>query len=271
MGLLQQRLGDPNVLIRLNAFILSYFGWVAFGVLYGVIGRWSVDLTGQFLRLPLTSRELVMGLVNFTKSVPPLYALFNTVYYLGFAGSIALIVAYLLLYLHDLESSDQLLARYLMAYAVAGSLSLVFHVYAPHIVYNLPGYTSGNTLLTRQEFVLPSLHNTFATINIITLWRYRRKLGGKALIFINTLIPFATVFLGHHWAYDILTGILLGIAVSRVSRGWSARISEEIYRLEVSSLQRLTIFNVLLALIVLVIAANPRMAVEVFGGILEAP
>ena len=271
MELLQRRLGDPNVLVRLNAFVLSYFGWIAFGVLYGVIGRWSVDLTERFLRLPLTSGKLVVGLVNFTKSVSPLYALFNSVYYLGFAGSIALIVAYLLIILYDLESSDRLLARYLMAYAVAGVLYLMFHIYAPHIVYNLPGYTSGNTLLTRQEFVLPSLHNTFATINIITLWKYRRKLSGKALIFINTLIPFATVFLGHHWVYDVITGILLGIAVSKVSEGWSARISEEIYRMEVSSLQRITVLNFLLALIVLLIAADPRRALEVFGGLLEKP
>ncbi|WP_232461795.1 hypothetical protein [Thermococcus pacificus] len=138
MNLLQERLRDPDVLIRLNAFFLSYFGWVAFGVIYGVIGRWSVDFTQQFLRLPFTSRDFVVGLVEFTKDTPPLYALFNAVYYLGFAGSIALIVAYLLLYLRDLNSSDQLLARYLTAYAVAGAVYLVVHIYAPHIVYNLP-------------------------------------------------------------------------------------------------------------------------------------
>ena len=271
MNLLKERLRDPDVLIRLNAFFLSYFGWVAFGVLYGVIGRWSIDFTQQFLRLPFTSRDLVVGLVEFTKDIPPLYALFNVVYYLGFAGSIALIVAYLLLYLKDLYTSDQLLVRYLMAYAVAGAIYLVAHIYAPHIVYNLPGYTSENTLLTRQEFVLPSLHNAFVTINIIALWKYRRRLGGKALIFINTLIPFATVFLGHHWVYDVLTGILLGAAVSKVSLGWSTNISERIYRLEVSSLQRVTVFNFLLALIVLIVAANPQRALEVIGGMLGTP
>ncbi|WP_232461789.1 phosphatase PAP2 family protein [Thermococcus pacificus] len=118
---------------------------------------------------------------------------------------------------------------------------------------------------------MPSLHNTFATINIITLWKYRKRLGGKALILINTLIPFATVFLGHHWVYDVLTGILLGAAVSKASWGWSINISERIYRLEVSSLQRVTVFNLLLALIVLVVAANPQRALEVIGGMLGTP
>ncbi|ASJ09252.1 phosphoesterase [Thermococcus siculi] len=271
MNLLHERLRDPDVLIRLNAFFLSYFGWVIFGVAYGTLGRWSVDLTQQFLRLPFTSRELVVGLVEFTKSIPPLYSLFTTVYYLGFAGSIALVVIYLLLYRRDLESSDQLLARYLLAYGIAGTIYLVAHIYAPHIVYNLPGYTSENTLLTRQEFVLPSLHNTFITINIITLWRYRKRLGGKALIFINTLIPFATVFLGHHWVYDVLAGIALGALVSRFSWGWSATLSGRIYQLEVSSLQRVTVFNFLLGIIVLIIAANPERALEVLGGMLGAP
>ncbi|WP_148882041.1 phosphatase PAP2 family protein [Thermococcus aciditolerans] len=271
MNMLQRRLEDPEVLVRLNAFFLSYFGWVAFGVLYGVIGRWSVDLTPQFLRLPLTSRDLVVGLVEFTKGVPPLHALFTVVYYLGFAGSIALIVAYLLLYLRDLEASDRLLARYLMAYAVAGSIYLIAHIYAPHIVYNLPGYTSDNTLLTRQEFVLPSLHNTFIMINIITLWKYRKRLGGKVLILTNSLIPFATVFLGHHWIYDVLTGFLLGIAVSRTSWEWGARISAGIYRWEVSSLQRVTVLNFLLAVIVLIVAADPARALAIFGGLLGGP
>ncbi|NJE02974.1 phosphatase PAP2 family protein [Thermococcus sp. MV11] len=267
MNLLQQRLRDPEVLVRLNAFFLSYFGWIAFGVLYGIIGRWSVDVTREFLRLPLTSKDFVVGLVNFTKSIPPLYGLFTLVYYLGFAGSIALIVAYLLLYLRDLESSDRLLARYLMAYAVAGAIYLVFHIYAPHIVYDLPGYTSENTLLTRQEFVLPSLHNTFIMINIITLWRYRKRLGARAIILVNALIPFATIFLGHHWVYDVVSGFALGIFVSRISRGWSARLSDWIYRLEVSSLQRVTVFNFLLALIVLILAANPDRWAELISGI----
>ena len=271
MGLLEQRLRDHDVLIRLNAFLLSYFGWVGFGILYGVIGRWSVDVTDQFLRLPLTSKAFVMWLVSFTHSIPPLYFLFRGVYYIGFAGSIALIVAYLLIYRADLQASDELLVRYLMAYGTAGAIYLAFHIYAPHVVYNLPGYSSGNTLLTRQEFVFPSLHNTFAAINIITLWKYRDRLGGKLLILVNALVPFATVFLAHHWVYDVIAGILLGALISAYSEGWRARISRELYRMEITSLQRITALNMLLALIVLIIALDPQRAVALMGSILNRP
>jgi len=271
MNLLQHRLRDPEVLLRLNAFFLSYFGWIAFGVLYGIIGRWSRDLTLQFLGLPLTSRDLVVGLLEFTKSVPPLHTLFTVVYYLGFTGSIALTIAYLLLYLRDLEASDRLLVRYMLAYAIAGLIYLIAHIHAPHVVYNLPGYTSTNTLLTRQEFVLPSLHNTIIAINIITLWSYRKHPGGRALILMNSLIPFATVFLGHHWVYDVITGFLLGIGASKVSWGWGARIPGVIYRWEVSSLQRVTVFNLIIAVIVLIVAIDPTRATAIFEGLLGSP
>lgn len=271
MNLLQRRLQDPEVLVRLNAFFLSYFGWIAFGVLYGIIGRWSIDVTDEFLRLPLTSRELVVGLVEFTKSIPPLYSLFTVVYYLGFSGSIALIVAYLLIYKRDLKASDELFIRYLMAYAIAGAVYLVVHIHAPHVVYNLPGYTSSNTLLTRQEFVLPSLHNTIITINIITVWRYRKKLGGKAIILVNTLIPFVTIFLGHHWIYDVLTGMALGSFIAKVTDGRTTRIPETLYNLEIASLRKVTVVNFLLAVLVLIVAVSPDRWLEIINGLLPGP
>ncbi|WP_258084344.1 phosphatase PAP2 family protein [Thermococcus thermotolerans] len=271
MNLLQRRLHDPEVLIRLNAFFLSYFGWIAFGVLYGIIGRWSVDVTNEFLRLPLTSMEFVVGLVEFTKSIPLMYSFFTTVYYLGFTGSIALAVAYLLLYKGDLAASDELFIRYLAAYITAGAVYLVVHVYAPHIVYNLPGYNSSNTLLTRQEFVLPSLHNTIVTINIITVWKYRKNLGGKAIILVNTLIPFATLFLGHHWIYDVLAGIALGVLMSRVTEGKGTRIPETLYNLEIASLRKVTVVNFLLAVLVLIVAASPDRWLGIINGLLPGP
>jgi len=265
------RFRDRDVLLRLNAFILSYFGWIAFGVLYGYIGRWSVDLTEEFLRLPLTSRSLVLGLLDYTKSIAPLYLLLRWVYYFGFAGSIGFMVLYLLLYLRDLKTSDELLARYIMAYACAGTVYLLFHIHAPHYVYQIPGYSMENTLLTRQEFVLPSLHNTFAAINIITVWRYRKRLGGKALIAINTLIPFATVLLGHHWIYDVLTGFLLAWAVSRVTDGWAVRIPNCIYGLELKSLRAITMFNFVLATLMLIIALDPGKWMMVVRSLLGNP
>jgi len=261
-GRLRDRLFDPEVLVRINAFFLTYFGWIAFGLLYGFLGRWSVNVTRDLLRLPFTSRSFVVGLVGFTRHVPPLYYLFNSVYYLGFAGSIALVVFYLLVYLRDLESSDRLLGMYLIGYTVAGAIYLIFHVYAPHVVYNLPGYSSENTLLTRQEFVFPSLHNTFITINIIALWKYRDRLGGKLLILVNSLVPFATLFLGHHWIYDIVGGIILGTLVSQLPAKWDLKTSKWLYRMELSSLQTVTAINLILVLLILILAVMPERAVE---------
>ncbi|WP_297064933.1 phosphatase PAP2 family protein [Thermococcus sp.] len=265
------RLRDRDVLVRLNAFILSYFGWITFGVLYGYIGKWSVDVTREFLKLPLTSKSLVLGLLDFTKSLPPLYWLLRMVYYFGFAGSIGFMVLYILLYLCDLQTSDELLARYIMAYAGAGTIYLLFHIHAPHYVYHIPGYSMENTLLTRQEFVLPSLHNTFAAINIITIWKYRRRLGGKALLGVNTLIPFATVLLAHHWIYDVITGFLLAITVSKITSGWAVRIPRCIYTLELKSLGAITMVNLALATLMLLVALDPRKWILLIKSILGQP
>lgn len=271
MDWVKARLSDPEVLVRLNGFFLSYFGWMFFGVLYSFLGRWSVDLTPYFLRLPLTSRHFVVGLIDFTRSIPPLYVLFNGVYYIGFTGSIAFMVLYLLIYLRDFETSDRLLASYILSYLFAGMAYVVFHIYAPHVVYHLPGYTSGNTLLTRQEFVLPSLHNTIITVNILLLWKYRDRMGARVLIFLNGLIPFATFFLGHHWVYDIFTGFLLGIFACRLSKGIAMGIPRKLYNWELSSLRKITVVNFVLVLIILLVALNPNRIVEIINGIVENP
>jgi len=268
MEWLRKRLQDPEILVRLNAFFLSYFGWIAFGVLYGLIGRWSVDVTGAFLKLPLTSESFVLGLTGFVRSVKPLYLLFVAVYYIGFTGSIALAVFYLLIYLADTETSDRLLAGYLISYAAAGLTYLVFHIYAPHVVYNLQGFSSENTLFTRQEFVFPSLHNAIVTVNLMALWRHRHRLGARILIGISVLIPFATVLLGHHWIYDVLAGICLGVLAYRLGEGLGMAIPSTLYRWETSYLRKVTLFNFFLALVVLLMGLDPARLKEVIDGLM---
>ncbi|WCN28436.1 phosphatase PAP2 family protein [Thermococcus kodakarensis] len=259
-----------DVLVRLNAFLLSYFGWMFFSILYIYIGRWSVDVTEQFIKLPFNSRDFILTLLNTTKSIPPVYHLLNAVYYIGFAGSIAFMVLYVLIYLKDFQTSDELLARYFIAYATAGAIYLTFHIYAPHYVYNVPGYDTDN-LFTRQEFVLPSLHNTFAAIHIITIWKYRKRLGGKVLLTINTLIPFATVLLIHHWIYDVLAGFLLAWAISSLTDGWMAKIPRTLYQLEIRSLSAVTLLNFLLAALLLLFSLEPQKWILLFRALLNQP
>lgn len=244
---------------------------MAFGILYGFLGRWSVDMTSAFLNLPFTSKAFVLEVIHFTKSIPPLYGLFTIVYYIGFTGSIGFMVVYLLVYLKDLDTSDKLLASYIFSYIFAGMTYMVFHIYAPHVVYHLSGYTSDNTLLTRQEFVLPSLHNTIITVNIILLWRHRHKLGAKFLIIVNALIPFATFFLGHHWIYDIISGFALGTFVCWLSGEVGMGIPRRLYDWELSSLRKITVLNFVLMLILLLIAINPAKIVEIMNGLISTP
>ncbi|NJE42070.1 phosphatase PAP2 family protein [Thermococcus sp. GR6] len=268
---LQELTNDWEILVRLNAFFISYFGWLLFGLAYGFLGRYSVDVTHYLIHLPFTSRDFVIGLIEFTKSLPLLYWLFEGVYYLGFSGSIALIVAYLLLYKRDLEASDELFIRYMLSYTVAGSIYLIVHVHAPHLVYNLPGYISENTYLTRQEFVLPSLHNTFAMVNIITLWKYRREKIGATLIVLNSLIPFTTLFLGHHWIYDIITGMILAVVVSKLTAGYSPRLPAMLCGLELSYLRRLAVLSFFIGVIALFLAADPQYWSQLVSNLLGTP
>ncbi|ANF23414.1 phosphatase PAP2 family protein [Thermococcus piezophilus] len=267
----RELVNDWEVLVRLNSFFLSYFGWLLFGLAYGFLGRYSVDLTDYLLKLPFTSRDFVVSLVGFTKSVPLIYWLLEAVYYLGFSGSIALVVAYLLLYKRDLETSDELFIRYLLSYSVAGVIYILFHVHAPHLVYNLPGYISENNYLTRQEFVLPSLHNTFAMVNIITLWKYRKEKTGATIIAINSLIPFATLLLGHHWIYDIVTGMLLAGIVSRLLVGYSPKLPAILCRLELSYLKRLTLVSFFIGVIALFLAAAPQHWSQLVNNLFGTP
>nr|WP_209475399.1 phosphatase PAP2 family protein [Thermococcus stetteri] len=241
-----------------------------FTILYGYIGKWSVDVTSEFLKLPFTSKDFILSVMATTKSIPILYNTMQAVYYIGFSGSIAFMVFYLLIYLKDFQTSDELLARYFMAYAAAGAMYLTFHIYAPHYVYHIPGYNT-NTLLTRQEFVLPSLHNTFAAIHIITVWKYRKRLGGKILLAINTLIPFVTVLLIHHWIYDVLAGFLLAGVISSLTDGWIAKIPKTLYQLELKSLSMVTMVNILLAAFLLLFALQPQRWLLLLRTVLSQP
>jgi len=59
--------------------------------------------------------------------------------------------------------------------------------------------------------------------------------------------------------------------VSKVSWEWSTMISEVVYKWEVSSLQRITVFNLFLVVIVLIVATDPARVLAIFRGLLGAP
>ncbi len=247
-------LHDKEVLIRLDVFLLLYFGWMAFTFMYSFVEKYSRDVTGALLRLPFTSRPFVLSLISFVHSVPPLYYLMKGTYYIGFTGSIALTVFFVLMYWRDLPLSDELAARYLLAYVTCGGAYMLFHVYAPHHVYHISVFSPGSTYLTQEEFVLPSLHNTIAALNILTLWKYRKNIWGAALIALNTLVPFSTLFLGHHWLYDALAGIVLAALIGNVTEGHRIKVHESLKGINVKGIQLATAIGFLVSVYVLLIA-----------------
>ncbi len=222
LGKVQRLMDDKRFLERITVFILLYICWTLFTLAYNLIKPYSKDVTTDFLRLPLMSRSFTVGMVEMVKRMNLLYYFLSGVYFLGFTGSIGLAVFYLLFVREDYRASDELALRYFLAYVTCGFMYSIFHVYAPHIVYHLNGYYPDNSGLTQQEFVFPSLHNTIAAINLITVWKYRRRIGGKVIIGLSTLIPFATVLLGQHWVYDALAGIGLAAILSKLTEGRTA-------------------------------------------------
>lgn len=250
-------LNDHDVLVRLNTFLLLYFGWIGFTVLYDHFIKYhSRNILSVFLRLPFTSYDFVISLLNFSRAIPPFHLLMKAVYYVGFSGSIALTVFFVLIYWRDLEKSDELALGYLLAYTFSGIMYSIFHVYAHHYVYNLPGFYPDRTYLTQQEFVLPSLHNTVAALNILVLWKYRRETWGKFVIGLNSLVPFATIFLGHHWIYDALAGILLAALISKMTDGRRISVPAALRDVHISSIQKATVLGFLAGGFILFLAVT---------------
>ena len=264
-------LHDREVLARLNAFVIIYFGWIIFGLLYPIIGRYSVDVTAQFLKLPLTSYDFVVTLLSFARDHVLLYYFMKAIYFVGFSGSIGLTVAFLLLYKKDFRASDELFIRYLGLYTVSGAIYCIFHIYAPHVVYNLPVESPAGTYLTQQEFVLPSLHNAIATANAITLWKHRGNNIAKIIIFFNLMVPVVTLFLGHHWIYDIISGIVLAFLISKLTEGYTSRLPSGLHSIQISELRKITAVGLIFATIVLIMASKPSIYSTILQRLLGTP
>ncbi len=214
-ALVRERLLTRRALETFLIFLAVYLGWDAYALVYPYIGRWSINVLPWFLRLPMTSYHFEYSLVSWTVSHGLVHTVLRRVYSLGFSGEI--MVTFLYLFLRNPNDAKLLAKRYGVSMIILATSFVIFHVYAPHVVYSLPeGYSPGDWT-ARSEFVLPSPHNTLATVSFITLLERGGRLAIPLLVFI-ALIPPATVLLGEHWFWDALTGILIGYAVSRYVR-----------------------------------------------------
>jgi membrane-associated phospholipid phosphatase len=247
-------LHERDVLVRLDIFLIMYFGWIGFTFFYNLIQDYSKDFVPFLLKLPFTSKQFIIFLMESTKDIPLLQPLLTIVYHFGFSGSIALTIFFILVYWKDFESADRLAFSYLLSYTLCGVIYSLGHVHAPHDVYGLKVFSVGS--LTQEEFVLPSLHNTIATVNIVTLWIHREKRWAKILISLNFLVPPATILLGHHWIYDALTGVLLAVIISKIAARFKVQLPKTIMHAKVSHIQRATIIGFLTGMFLLLFAIS---------------
>jgi len=213
--IVRERFLTRSTLEVLLLFLAVYLGWDAYALVYPYVGRWSINVLPWFLKLPMMSYHFEYSLVSWTASHRLIHALLRKVYSLGFSGEILLTFFYLLL--RSPRDARLLVKRYAVAMLVLALSFITFHVYAPHVVYRLPERYAPGDWTARPEFVLPSPHNTLATVSFVTLLDRGGKGALPLLIFI-ALIPPATVLLGEHWVWDAVTGILIGFLVSRYVR-----------------------------------------------------
>ncbi len=210
----------PSISRVLMEFIAVYSGWTLYGIIYPVIGRWSVNYNSLLLRLPGTSEHFILTLLLWTKSHHVVYILMRTVYNAGFTGAMILTFTYLLVR-DDVIRARELVRNYAISFGILAVIFALAYVNAPHYIYhNLPERYAPNGWQARPQFVLPSPHCTIATLSFLELWR-RRELPAKLLALLLALIPPATVLLAEHWIWDALTGISLGLLVYRVPKAIS--------------------------------------------------
>jgi membrane-associated phospholipid phosphatase len=176
------------------------------------------------------------GLVADVQSAatPVLTAYFGAVYILGYVFLLVFpFVAYLAL------SDGRPLRRTAIAYAVNYSVGLVcyllFVAYGPrNVIPDLvspllyEAYPTTQILTSRVNTntnVFPSLHTSLSVTVAALAWRTRATYPGWAAVafVLAVSVSFATMYLGIHWATDVVFGVLLGLLSVRVATWYTER------------------------------------------------
>lgn len=146
---------------------------------------------------------------------------FSYIYVYGYAALLIFpVIAYFVL-----RDTDYL-GRLLTSYALNYSIGLVFYVtillYGPRNVWTdivtLYNFQPEMQYITREvndnTNLFPSLHTSLSTT--VILFAYKTRDNYKYWFFIATIIGtsviLSTVYLGIHWAVDIIGGIILGVS-----------------------------------------------------------
>lgn len=170
------------------------------------------ELTWTFYRLE-------GDLVPWIQSIrtPTLTAFFSFVYIYGYAFVLVFpLVAYFLL--ADTRPLRLLLTAYTINYTV-GPLVYVFviaygprNVAAESLLYDIyPQYQLLTAEVNRNTNVFPSLHVSLSlTVAVVAYWTRDRYRGWSYLAGAGCgCVAFATMYLGIHWAIDVVGGVVL--------------------------------------------------------------
>lgn len=168
-------------------------------------------------------------LVVFLQSMgnPVLTAYFSFIYVYGYVLLLVFpLVAYFLLDRpHPLRRT---IVAYAANYVIGVACYIVFIAYGPRnyeigegLLYTTYAeYSFLTTTINANVNVFPSLHTSLAVTVVLLAWTTREEypLWVPVAALIAGSVVFSTMYLGIHWATDVIAGILLAYASVRIGR-----------------------------------------------------
>lgn len=157
--------------------------------------------------------------------IPVFDAVFLFFSFVGSSGLVWIVISGVLILYEELEHRD------FLPVFVGGllfTLLMVNFVIKPIFRRERPLYTlwknnkmvadiwRGNSVHKPSDFSFPSTHAAISFFAAVTLARYHRK-RRVAFYLLAGIITYSRVYLGVHYAFDIVVGAFLGMVVSRLS------------------------------------------------------
>ncbi|AEH38772.1 phosphatase PAP2 family protein [Halopiger xanaduensis] len=155
---------------------------------------------------------------------------FSAMYMFGFPY--LLVTAPILYFAAGLQRRlKELLVAYLLNYLVGSICYTLFIAYGPRnhlstvdgLMYQIYPQTQDLTAaVSANTDVFPSLHTSLAVVVLLFAWRSRadQRLWFSIASVVAASVVFSTMYLGIHWAIDVVAGVLLA--------GWSVAAAERL-------------------------------------------